>query len=247
MNLSDISGFLPTWEKSVKLVSQGKLSDNTIDSGLCILIYAANLGQSPGLVFTDSGIDNLIQKLIQANRDHSLTTKMRYEITSLMVALSEKFLAVHSVETMLFYPSLFDSIEGNSSNSGYYSEHEMSTTNDTYDDSAWTLKRKRKSDAMSDESLFHSSKDDSSNSGYSSINQISTYNEVTALKHKRKDDAMCGEFKFDDTLNYISTDTVSQESSIDKKNNSKVSLEMGDEDNESESRGGQHLKGQFSK
>ncbi len=74
-----------------------------------------------------------------------------------MVAFSEKFLAVHSAEPMLVYPSLFDSIEGDSSNSGYSSKHEMSTTNDTYDDSAWTLKRKRKCDAMSDESLFHSS------------------------------------------------------------------------------------------
>jgi hypothetical protein len=158
---------------------------------------------------------------------------MRHEITSLMLALSEKFSAVHSVETMLVYPSLFDSIEVDSSNSGYSSKHEMSTTNDTCD-SAWTLKRKRKSDAMSDESIFHTSKDDSSNSGYSSYHQIP--------KHKRKVDAMCGESDFDDTLNYITTDTPSQESNIDKESNSKVNLQMEDEDNESDSV--PHLKGQ---
>ncbi len=58
---------------------------------------------------------------------------------------------------------------------------------------------------------------------------------------------MCGESNFDDTLNCISTNTLSQESSIEKESNSKVSLETGDEDNESESRGGHHLKGQFPK
>ena len=236
----------------MKLMSKGKLSDNKLDSGLCVLIYAANLAQFPGPVLTDSGIDNLIQKMIQANRDQSLTTKMRNEITSLILALSEKFSAVHSVETMLVYPSLFDSIEDDSSNSGYSSKHEMSTTNDTYD-SAWMLKRKRKSDEMSDESLFYSSKDDSSNSGYSSNHQTSTSNDVTTLKHKRKADAMCGETDFDDTphesksgdLNYITTDTLSQESYNDKESYSKGSDEIGYEDNES--RGVHHLKGQFTK
>ena len=60
--LSHISGFLQIWKKSVKLVSKGKISDNKFDSGLCVLIYAANLAQSPGTVLTDSGIDNLIHK-----------------------------------------------------------------------------------------------------------------------------------------------------------------------------------------
>ncbi len=66
---------------------------------------------------------------------------MRNEITNLMLALSEHYSAVHSVETMLVYPSLFDSIENDSSNSGYSSKHEVSTTNDTFD-SAWTLDQK---------------------------------------------------------------------------------------------------------
>ena len=165
-----------------------------------------------------------------------------------MLALSEKYSVVHSAETMLVYPSLFDSIEDDSSNSGYSSKHELSTTNDT-SDSTWTLKRKRKSDAMSDVSLFDSSKDDSSNSGYSSNQQQTSISNVTTLKHKRKADAMCGESDFDGAhtesnsdLNYITADTFNQESHNNQESYSKTSDEMEDEDNES---GVQHVKGQF--
>ena len=229
-------------------MSKGKLSDNELDSGLCVLVYAANLAQSPGPELTKKGIDILIHNMIQANRDQSLTRKMRNEITSLMLALSEKYSRLHSAETILVYPSLFDSIEDDSSNSGYSSKHEMSMTNDT-SDSAWTLEQKRKSDAMSDVSLFDSSKDDSSKSGYSSNQQNSTSN-VTTLEHKRKADAICGESDFDDAhnesksayLNYITTDTLSQESHNDQESYSKASDEMEDEDNE---RGLHHIKGQF--
>jgi hypothetical protein len=35
-------------------VSKGKLSDNELDSGLCVLVYAANLAQSPGPELTNS-------------------------------------------------------------------------------------------------------------------------------------------------------------------------------------------------
>ena len=56
---------------------------------------------------------------------------------------------------------------------------------------------------------------------------------------------MCGESDFDDSnsnLNYITSDTLSQESHNDQESYSKTSDEMEDEDNES---GVQHVKGQF--
>ena len=78
---------------------------------------------------------------------------MRNEITSLMLTLSEKFSAVHSVDNVSVYPSLFDLIWDNSSNFGDASQYEMSTTNNT-SDSPWTLKQKRTFDEMSDESFL---------------------------------------------------------------------------------------------
>ncbi len=78
--------------------------------------------------------------MIQTNHDQSLTRKMRNEITSFMLALSEKYSTLHSAETTWMYPSLFDSIEDDSSNSGYSNKHEMSTTNDT-SDSNWTQEK----------------------------------------------------------------------------------------------------------
>ena len=204
-----------------KLLSKkGKLSDNELDSGLCVLVYAANLAQSPVQELTNSGIDILIHN--QANHDQSLTRKMRTEITSFMFALSEKYSTLHSAETILVYPSLFDSIQDDSS------KHELSTTNNTFD-SNWTLKQKRKSDAISDGSLFDSSMDDSYKSGYSRNQHLTT------LKRKRKPDG-------NSNLNYITSDTFSQESHNDQESYSKTSDEMEDEDNES---GVQHVKGQF--
>ena len=77
-------------------MSKGKLSNNELDSGLCVLVYAANLAQSPVQELTNSGIDILIHN--QANHDQSLTRKMRTEITSFMLALSEKYSTLHCAE-----------------------------------------------------------------------------------------------------------------------------------------------------
>ncbi len=70
---------------------------------------------------------------------------------------------------------------------------------------------------------------------------------------KRKADAMGDESDFDDTphesksgdLNYITKDTLSQESQNDEESYSKASDEIEDKDNES--RGIHHFKGQFTK
>ena len=197
-----------------KLLSKkGKLSDNEFDSGLCLLIYAANLAQSPVQELTYSGINIMIHNMIQANQNQSLIRKMRNEITSFMFALSEKYSTLHSAETILVYPSLFDSIQDDSS------KHELSTTNNTFD-SNWTLKQKRKSDAISDGSLFDSSMDDSYKSGYSRNQHLTT------LKRKRKPDG-------NSNLNYITSDTFSQESHNDQESYSKTSNKMEYKDNES--------------
>jgi len=49
---------------SISPSTQGRLSDNNSDSGLCVVLNAANLAQlSPGGL-TKSGIENLIHEMM---------------------------------------------------------------------------------------------------------------------------------------------------------------------------------------
>ena len=152
---------------------KGKLFEYSSDSGLYVLIYAAKLACSPEKVLTNSGIDILIHDMIQTNQDQSLLKQMRNEITSLMLALSEKYLLVHSKDTIVVYPSLFDSIKDDSSNSGYSSKQLTSMSNDT-SDSDWTLSHKRKADAISGESVsdMDMNLDDARHQSRSNLNYI---------------------------------------------------------------------------
>ena len=84
-----------------------------------MVIYAAELARLPEKVLTNSGIDNLIYDMIQTNHDESLLKQMQNEITSLMLALSEKYSSDDIKDTLVVHPSLFDSIKDDTSESGY--------------------------------------------------------------------------------------------------------------------------------
>ena len=49
---------------SISRSNQGRLSDNNSDSGLCVVLNAANLAQLSPRVLTKSGIENLIHEMI---------------------------------------------------------------------------------------------------------------------------------------------------------------------------------------
>ena len=125
---------------SISRSNQGRLSDNNSDSGLCVVFNAVNLAQLSPRVLTKSGIENLIHEMIQKNQDRSLLNHLRNEITSLILALSQKKSCFD--DALVVYPSLFHSINDDSSESGYSSNQLSSSTNVT-DDSDWQLKTKK--------------------------------------------------------------------------------------------------------
>ncbi len=116
-----------------------------------MVIYAAELVRFPEKVLTNSGVDNMIYDMIQTNHDESLLKQMRNEITSLMLALSEKYSSDDSNDTLVVHPSLFDSIKDDSSESGYSSKQVSSTSNDC-SDSDWQLSQVKNACARSGES-----------------------------------------------------------------------------------------------
>jgi hypothetical protein len=89
--------------------------------------------------------------MIQTNHDQSLLKHMQNKITSLMLALSEKYSSDDSNDTLVVHPSLFDLIEDNSSESGYSSKQVSSTSNDC-SDSDWQLSQIKNAHAISGES-----------------------------------------------------------------------------------------------
>jgi hypothetical protein len=95
-----------------------------------VVIYAAELARFPEKVLTNSGINNLIYDMIQSNHDESLLKQMQNEITSLMLALSEKYSSDDSNDTLVVHPSLSDLIKDDSSESGYSSKQVSSMSND---------------------------------------------------------------------------------------------------------------------
>ncbi len=113
-----------------------------------MVIYAAELVRFPEKVLTNSGIDNLIHDMIQDNHDRSLVKQMRNEITSLMLALSEKYSSADIKDTLVVYPRLFDSIKDDSSESGYSSKQVSSSSNDS-SDSDWQVSQIKNARARS--------------------------------------------------------------------------------------------------
>jgi hypothetical protein len=107
-----------------------------------VILYAAKLAQFQEKVLTKPGIKDLIHDMIKKNQDRSLVNELRKEITRLMLALSQKYSSECFDDPLAVYPSLFDSINDDSSESGYTSSQLTSPTIDTAD-SDWQLSRKK--------------------------------------------------------------------------------------------------------
>ena len=122
----------------------GKLTDNNSESGLCVILYVAKLAQEcHKKVLTKSGIENLIRDMIIQNQDRSLVNELRKEITRLVLSLSQKYSAECFNDSLAVYPSLFNSINDDSSDSSVTSGQLTSSTFDTAH-SDWQLSRKRR-------------------------------------------------------------------------------------------------------
>jgi len=122
----------------------GKLTDNNSESGLCVILYVAKLAQEcQERLLTKSGIENLIHDMIIQNQDRSLVNEVRKEITRLVLSLSQKYSAECFNDSLAVYPSLFNSINDDSSDSSVTSGQLTSSTFDSAD-SDWQLSRKRR-------------------------------------------------------------------------------------------------------
>ena len=106
-----------------------------------MVLNAANLAQLSPRVLTKSGIENLIHEMMQKNQDRSLLNHLRNEITSLILALSQKTSSWCFDDAFVVYPSLFHSINDDSSESGY-SSNQLSSSSNITADSDWQLRGK---------------------------------------------------------------------------------------------------------
>lgn len=122
----------------------GKLTDDNSESGLCVILYVAKLVQEcHKKVLTKSDIENLIHDMIIQNQDRSLVNELQKEITRLVLSLSQKYSAECFNDSLAVYPSLFNSINDDSSDSSVTSGQLTSSTFDTAH-SDWQLSRKRR-------------------------------------------------------------------------------------------------------
>ncbi len=110
---------------------QARLTDNTSELGLCVILYAAKLVQSAEDVVTKTGTCKLLHEMIKINKDRSCLKQLRKDITSLMLVLSKK-----NIPLSVLYPSVSHLINNNSSDFGYSSNQASSLTKDT-SDSDW--------------------------------------------------------------------------------------------------------------
>jgi hypothetical protein len=196
-----------------------------------VVLNAANLAQlSPGGL-TKSGIENLIHEMMQKNQDRSLLNHLRNEITSLILALSQKTSSWCFDDAFVGYPSLFHSINDDSSKSGY-SSNQLSSSSNITADSNWQLRGKKRVRTSSGQSI-------SDTVSQSSVDQSAsdTVSQSTA-----------DQLRLDS--NYI-TNSVSQDSNDQDSNHDNVKENESEEDcmeicnleaSESEN---QQFKGQF--
>ncbi len=96
-----------------------------------------------GKVLTKSGIEDLIHDMMKKNEDRSVVNDLCREITRLMLALSQKYSSECFNDSLAVYPSLLDSINDDSSDSGYTSSQLTSSTINTAD-SDWQLSWKKR-------------------------------------------------------------------------------------------------------
>ena len=136
----------------------GKLSDNTSESGLCVILSTAILAQFQEKVLTKSGIEDLIHDMIKKNQDRSLVNELRRQITGLMLALSQKYSSECINDSLAVYPSLFDSINDDSTDSGNTSSQLTLSSFDTAD-SDWQLSQKKRCRTKSPQPVSDMSQD----------------------------------------------------------------------------------------
>ncbi len=110
---------------------QARLTDDTSESGLRVILYAAKNVQSAEDVLTKTGTCNLLHEMIKTNEDRLCLKQLRKDITSLMLVSSEKYSSECFIDSLVYYPSVFHSTNNDSSDFGYSSNQASSMTNDT--------------------------------------------------------------------------------------------------------------------
>lgn len=108
-----------------------------------MILSAAKLAQFQEKVLTTSGIEDLIHDTIKKNQDRSLVNELRRQITGLMLALSQKYSSEGINDSLAVYPSLFESINDDSIDSGNASTQLTVSSFDTAD-SDWQLREKKR-------------------------------------------------------------------------------------------------------
>ncbi len=63
--------YLKIFQNNIFLYLQTKLTDNTSESGLCVILYAAKLVQSAEDGLTKTGICKLLHEMIKTNENRS--------------------------------------------------------------------------------------------------------------------------------------------------------------------------------
>ncbi len=101
-------------------MNQVRKTDNESESWLCVILYTAKLVQSAEDVLTKTDLCNLLHKMMESNEDRSSLKRLRNEITSLVLVLSEKYSSECLLDLLVDYPSIFHSICDDSSEFGIW-------------------------------------------------------------------------------------------------------------------------------
>ncbi len=138
------------------IAKQVTLTDNTSESGLCVILYAAKLVQSAQDVLTKKGLVKLLHDMIKTNKDRSCLKQLRKDTTSLMLVLLEKYSSECFIDSLVDYPSVFHSNNDDTSDFGYSSNQASSLTNDTAD-SDWQQSEEKSNPTRSIDSVSDTS------------------------------------------------------------------------------------------
>ncbi len=145
------------FSKNIYIFSlQARLTDNTSELGLCVILYAAKLVQSAEDIVTKTGTCKLLHKIIKTNEDMSCLKQLRKDTTCLMLVLSEKYSFECFIDSLVDYPSVFHSINNGSSDFGHSSNQASSSTKDT-SDSDWQQTEEKSNSTRSVDSVSDTS------------------------------------------------------------------------------------------
>jgi len=141
--------------------------------------------------------------MMQKNQDRSLLNHLRNEITSLILALSQKKSSWCFDDAFVVYPSLFHSINDDSSESGY-SSNQLSSSSNITADSNWQLRGKKRvrtssgqsiSDTVSQSSVDQSASDTVSQSTADQLRLDSNYITNSVSQDSNDQDSNHGNIK----------------------------------------------------